>query len=520
MSTNRFRGDLPSSAQVSTFTPSGPIPGDVFKVTINGKIVSATATVVTVSTLVTALQAALAASTIAELLEATYADSVTCVTATAAAAGKPFTPSLSVVAANLAVPVFSAPSLTSGGSLSSGTPYFYVMTALNSNGETTQSAEVTATPSGGNLKVVLTWTAVPGATGYTIYRSTTTATYGGTSELTDIVSGATVTFTDDGVASLVAGTPPLSNTASSPATFTLATTTSNSSPNDWNVAANWSLGAVPINGDDVIIDGTSTPILNGLDQSAVTLASLTITASYTGQIGNPDYNPSGYAEYRGKYLQIGATTATIGFGAGGQSGRTRIDFGSVQVALTVYGTGTPIDQGLPALQVKGTHVSNAALIYGGSVGFACQAGESTTFLTAKVMRDQASLYGGTALTLGTLTQRGGSVTLNNTCTTITKTGGTLFVLGSGTVTTFTHDAGKCSYQSSGTCTTYTGGSFAAIDFSADLRTKTVTTATFYGGTVWNDPNASVTITNGIVYTRCRLGDVKADFGVGRTITVT
>src|SRR5262249_43097328 len=55
--------------------------------------------------------------------------------------------------------------------------------------------------------------------------------------------------------------------------------TAASGPNDWSVAKNWSLGTVPATGDDVIID-IPIPIFYGLAQSAVTLASLTIAATF------------------------------------------------------------------------------------------------------------------------------------------------------------------------------------------------------------------------------------------------
>ncbi len=116
--------------------------------------------------------------------------------------------------ASLAAPVFTSPALAAGGSLSSGVPYFYVITALTDAGETTQClAETTATPSGGNLKIVLGWVAVPNATGYVIYRSIVSGTYNSSSLLHTVSSGATVTYTDDGTVSLTVGSPPGSNTA-------------------------------------------------------------------------------------------------------------------------------------------------------------------------------------------------------------------------------------------------------------------------------------------------------------------
>jgi len=80
-----------------------------------------------------------------------------------------------------------------------GTPFFYVVSAVGFGGESTNSSEVTATsmaaPTGlaatpGNAHVVLNWSAVAGATGYNVKRSTTTGTE------TTIASPATNTFDD------------------------------------------------------------------------------------------------------------------------------------------------------------------------------------------------------------------------------------------------------------------------------------------------------------------------------------
>jgi len=112
----------------------------------------------------------------------------------------------------IATPVLGTPTAVAGGSLSSGTPYYYVMSATNANGETVQSAEVTITPSGGNLSVGLTWAQIAGATGYRLYRSTTTATYGATSLLAVVTGGSSVSYTDTGTAD-VAGQPLAAGTA-------------------------------------------------------------------------------------------------------------------------------------------------------------------------------------------------------------------------------------------------------------------------------------------------------------------
>jgi titin len=89
--------------------------------------------------------------------------------------------------------------------LANGTTYYYVVSAVNANGEGANSAEASAmtapaAPTGltttpGNAQVSLAWSASTGATGYNVKRATTS---GGT--YTTIVTGVTATsYTDTGV---------------------------------------------------------------------------------------------------------------------------------------------------------------------------------------------------------------------------------------------------------------------------------------------------------------------------------
>lgn len=87
----------------------------------------------------------------------------------------------------------------------------WVLTALNANGETIASDEVTINIDDVTRKATLTWTLTPGATGYRIYRTTTPGTYVTPAFRTQIGSGAVVTFVDDGTADS-AGAPSSTNT--------------------------------------------------------------------------------------------------------------------------------------------------------------------------------------------------------------------------------------------------------------------------------------------------------------------
>lgn len=79
-----------------------------------------------------------------------------------------------VVNSDLTTPAgLAATASTTGGSLATAT-YFYKVTALNSIGETTGSAEVSAAVTGPTGSVTLTWNAVVGASSYRVYRGTAT----------------------------------------------------------------------------------------------------------------------------------------------------------------------------------------------------------------------------------------------------------------------------------------------------------------------------------------------------------
>ena len=89
-----------------------------------------------------------------------------------------------VTTASTAIADVTSPHVKTG--LLNGTPYFFVVTAVNGNGESGVSFEVSATPTAtpppaapsltsataGNTQVTLAWGAVAGATSYNVYRGT------------------------------------------------------------------------------------------------------------------------------------------------------------------------------------------------------------------------------------------------------------------------------------------------------------------------------------------------------------
>jgi hypothetical protein len=107
----------------------------------------------------------------------------------------------------------------SGGSLTTGSPVYYKITAFNWSGETVGSAELSITPSGGNLAATLSWSAVAGVSdqtgiaaifaGFNVYRGTTS---GGENVLVATLAATATSYTDTGAAG-TSESPPGSNTA-------------------------------------------------------------------------------------------------------------------------------------------------------------------------------------------------------------------------------------------------------------------------------------------------------------------
>jgi len=89
--------------------------------------------------------------------------------------------------------------------------YGVVIVAKNSTGKTIASVEVSFNVSDTGHLWQYTWVQTPGATGYEVHRTPTPGTYGASTLVAVIGSGATVTYLDDGDAPTT-GTPPLVNT--------------------------------------------------------------------------------------------------------------------------------------------------------------------------------------------------------------------------------------------------------------------------------------------------------------------
>jgi len=283
-------------------------------------------------------------------------------------------------------------------------------------------------------------------------------------------------------------------------TLTRAAVTVGTGPNYWSNANNWGPSGVPLAADDVVI-GEGPAILYGLAQSAVTLATLTITRGFpaTSSIGLPDRGDGDVAEYRATHLAVGATVGTVDT----QSSLVRIDLGTVASAFTVHDTGRGGAGGF-ACDLLANKSTTTVVVNRGQVGVAANAGETSTVASVRVAfrerrASDATVEVGPGVTITSLFQTGGDVTLRSACPTITRDGGSLTRFGTGAVTTWNDDGGNSDDYGTGTITTLNSGGAWVRRGGAAL---TVTDCNLYGGGSTTDSGGVVVWTNGVVYVNC------------------
>ena len=345
-------------------------------------------------------------------------------------------------------------------------------------------------------------------------------------EVTWTVSTDTVTGT-----AATAGVPFTATSSVSGGTGTIGsvtTTTSSAGPSHWGTAANWSLGTVPVSTDVVYVSGGAS-ILYDLDQSAVTLGGLYVRETFTGDIGLPEYNASGYKEYRATYLKCGVTN-TVGVhigtaGGSGGSGRIKHDASNIQCSWYAHCTGTGAEQGVPAVLLKGSHASNIANIERGSLGIAFLPGETATVATVSIgYRDSqatdADVVLGDGCTLTTVKQNGGTLSFGSSVTTLTQRGGTATARNAANVSTLDSKGGRLNHQSSGTVggSAVTLGKDSVLDLSGDPRAKGLGNPTMYAGSSLLDPAKTASGTPAITLSGCGLDDVTIDLGSDIVLT--
>lgn len=295
-------------------------------------------------------------------------------------------------------------------------------------------------------------------------------------------------------------------------TLTRAAVTASSGPQDWNVAANWSGGAVPVASDSVVLDARmATSIVYGLNQSAVTLASL---KTYRGAkaVG------TAYAA-----LRVGATLLDVNLPTedGSQATPTffNINVGTAQTTASVYGSAQQGTSGLEPVLFDGTHASNALNVYGGTAGVGTMTpGDTATVATLNVIGSTARAIVAAGVTLTTANfEKDGKGVIRCAATTVNEkdAGCVVTTEGSGAIGTF-NAAGKVFHNSTGTVTNFHVESGGVLDTTATNLARIISNAFVYGtGQVVTDLNT--TYSAGI---DCIRGAKSSQVSFGDNVTVT
>lgn len=243
----------------------------------------------------------------------------------------------------------------------------------------------------------------------------------------------------------------------------------------YSVAANWSLSAVPVNGDDVIIPTNATyAIAAGLNQSAVSLNSFTVQDGCGIRIG-----------LDGTPLHITTSSANLG---GTALSYLQIDGASSDII--VISAATSPGTGKYGLNISGLNTAgiDANLSTGQSIGIATGSGDSATFTAIRAI-------GGT-IGIGNVVKpspggdvdveiRGTTTAAKSSCNVGTlNTEASSYIVSAGTVTTLNGNGGTITYESTGAATTINLRD-TVLNLSAGAEQPT--NLNVYGGHTITDP---------------------------------
>ena len=302
--------------------------------------------------------------------------------------------------------------------------------------------------------------------------------------------------------SVVAGKSPVAGrpfsisatTAGGTGTIAAATSIASAGPNHWDSPANWSTGAAPISTDDIVVANSAVSILYNLPTGTPTFASL-LLRNYSGSIGLPDINVSGYREYRnttlfGRYSGSG-NLATIGEGV--SSALIRLDFAASVANVRVLSTGATSSAqavSVPALLLSGCTTTSTLSVVRGSVGVAANPGQVATLASIRLGQDSSpttdvAVAMGDGAVVASVVQSGGTVRSHATVATLLMAAGT-WVQYDGAISNVTIHGGEMRYLSASTIAVLLADDTdAKFDCSRDIRTRTITSATVIGSGMSN-----------------------------------
>ncbi len=278
-------------------------------------------------------------------------------------------------------------------------------------------------------------------------------------------------------------------------------TTVSSGPTDLSTLTNYTGGALPTGSDTLIFDGAVNAYY-GLAAMASAAPVMIFNPGWTGSIGLPVQNTSGYAEYRPTHMQSQSTSYTNR----SQSGRLFVDGAATNsITFNNFATGNPNAGAgeLYAVKIRNFGTGCTLNAQAGSIGLAPSQLDSWAFATINVgsisnPAGDVTIFGGLNGTWTTINQNGGTVTMQSNGTTwnMPSAQGRAYLIGTATLTTLNNQgAGTFYWQSTGTIGAITTGPKAFLDSSQVPSARTATNATYYPGATINDPEGTITYTN-------------------------
>jgi len=309
-------------------------------------------------------------------------------------------------------------------------------------------------------------------------------------------------------------------------TATVTATTAATGPNHFNNANNWIGGALPSAADDLVFEDSTYSVLYALEDTT-NYGDITIDSTFTGEIGLPVQNATGYREYRPRFLKLGDGTSsyalTVGLGTGRQPTRVLIDANAADVAAKIYNSGQGISDEMPIV-IKNTGGASTLDVYSGKVHVdADSSGSLTTLRITPADGGSNNVYVliDETVAAGAITQTGGTLEVRGSASSIDASNNAQarFVLAAACPIIVVATGGTVYWESTAGVTTsinvHAGGT---MDFARNVSTKTVAAAVLYAGGAIKDPSGIVTWTTGVDLLGCSIRDVTLDLGRNRTIT--
>tara|TARA_Y100000114_G_scaffold83671_1_gene77222 strand:+ start:1554 stop:2405 length:852 start_codon:yes stop_codon:yes gene_type:complete len=271
---------------------------------------------------------------------------------------------------------------------------------------------------------------------------------------------------------------------------------------DWNTTTNWSTGALPGAGDDVIFNTSSRDVTISSSVAGTTYGSLKILDGFTGSLG-----------VSGTKLEVMATSLLIATDAA----KIHLDGHHTTAIITDIHPGTAAS---PNVTFGTSSQITTLRITGGAGAVEVASAGITTTQMLDAPRAVLSILS-TASSVTNILMDSGTITTAESITTADVSGGSLELTGAAGATTVNlTGSGTLRHNSTGTVATLNVFDRACLATTAGNSTSTgpvFTTTNLYDGQI-DERNgaATTTFSNGIVVNGA--GTIRPD--VSRTLTVT